>query len=101
MEIPVLIEPVKENGYRAIGAGGLSVGLAAEGRTRQEALDKLGQLLQVRLEQGAEIIPLPLPSQPHPWSQDFGWLRDDPLLPAWRQAMEAYRQQLDEDPDAL
>lgn len=101
MEIPVLIEPVQENGYRAIGAGGLSLGLAAEGETRQEAIDKLGRLVQMRLRQGAEIIPLQLPSEPHPWSQDFGWLQDDPLLPAWRQAMEEYRRQLDQDAEAL
>ena len=101
MEIPVLIEPVQENGYRAIGAGGLSLGLAAEGETRQEAIDKLGRLVQVRLLQGAEIIPVQLPPAPHPWSQDFGWLQDDPLLTAWRQAMEEYRQQLDSDPEAL
>lgn len=29
------------------------------------------------------------------------WTRDDPLYEAWREAMEDYRRQLDEDPNVL
>ena len=41
MEVPVIIEPVAGNGYRAIGAGGLSVGLTAGGATPKEAGNKI------------------------------------------------------------
>ena len=36
-----------------------------------------------------------------PWKQDAGYLHDDPLYEPWRAAMEEYRRQLDEDPEAL
>jgi hypothetical protein len=101
VEIPVLLEPVAGNGYRAIGTEGLSVGLTAEGATREEAMDKLGDLVKARITGGAEIRPLQVAAGPHPWSDQAGWLRDDPMYDAWRQAMEDYRNKLDEDPDAL
>lgn len=102
MELSILIEPVAGNGYRATGTGGLTAGLTAEGTTREEAINKIGELIQSRITAGAEILPLPAPAKgPHPWSQDAGYLRGDPMLDAWRQAMEDYRQRLDENPDAL
>jgi hypothetical protein len=102
VEIPVLLEPVAGNGYRATGTEGLSVGLTAEGATREEAMDKLGELVKARISRGAEIRPLQVAaSGPHPWSHFAGCLRDDPMYDAWRQAMEEYRRKLDEDPDAL
>lgn len=101
MEIPVIVEPVAGNGYRAIGTTGLSVGLIAEGTTREEAMEKLRELVKVRAAKGAEIRPLHVAPGPHPFSDQAGWLRGDPMYDAWRQAMEDYRRQLDEDPDAL
>jgi hypothetical protein len=101
VEIPILIEPVAGNGYRAIGTEGLSVGLAAEGATREEAMNKLGELIKARVAKGAEVRPLRVTAGPHPWSDQAGSLRDDPMYDAWRQAMEDYRRRLDEDPDAL
>jgi hypothetical protein len=101
VEVPVLIEPVTENGYRAIGAGGLSLGLSAEGDTREEAMEKIRELVKARVARGAEIRPLQVPAGPHPWSAQAGWLRDDPMFDAWQQAIEEYRRQRDEDPDAL
>jgi len=102
VELSVLIEPVAGNGYRATGTGGLTAGLTAEGTTREEAINKIGELLQSRITAGAEILPLRVAATgPHPWSQDAGYLRGDPMLDAWQKAMEEYRQRLDEDPDAL
>jgi len=48
VEVPVIIEPVAGNGYRAIGAGGLSVGLTAEGATVAEAVDRLANQVRTR-----------------------------------------------------
>ena len=35
------------------------------------------------------------------WKQDAGYLADDPLYQPWRDAMQEYRRDLDEDPEAL
>jgi hypothetical protein len=98
MEIPVLIEPVAGNGYRATGGSPFAV--TAEGATREEALGKLRELIQHKLAGGAELVRLPVGPEEHPWAKFAGTLRaDDPMVKEWRQAMEEYRQKMDEDPD--
>lgn len=101
MEVPVIIEPVTGNGYRATGAGGLSVGLSAEGTTAAEAINRLAEQVRTRLHAGAMITDLSVVATAIPWNQDAGYLRDEPLYGPWREAMEEYRRQLDEDPEAL
>ena len=101
MEIPVIIEPVTANGYRVTGAGGLSVGLTAEGATAAEAIDRLAEQIQTRLHAGAKLAELSVATGAAPWKQDAGYLHDDPLYQPWREAMEEYRRKLDEDPEAL
>jgi hypothetical protein len=97
VEIPILIEPVTGNGYRA--SGGEPFALAAEGATREEALQKLRELIQDRMAAGAEVVSLDVPPGRHPWSSFAGMLRDDSLFGAWKQAMAEYRRKMDEDPD--
>jgi hypothetical protein len=101
MEIPVIVEPVAGDGYRATGAGGLSVGLTAEGATPAEAMGRLLAQVQTRLKAGATLTRLSVAAGPAGWKQDAGYLRDEPLYEPWRAAMEEYRRSLDEDPDAL
>ena len=101
MDVPVIIEPVTGNGYRATGAGGLSVGLTAEGATAAEAIDRLADQVRVRVNAGAKVAQVNVVAGAAPWTQDAGYLRDDPLYEPWRAAMEEYRRQLDEDPEAL
>ncbi len=101
MEVPVIIEPVAGNGYRATGAGGLSVGLTAEGATAAEAIDRLADQVRMRVDAGATLAELNVAATEAPWSQDAGYLRDDPLYEPWRAAMDEYRRRLDEDPEAL
>ncbi len=101
MEVPVIVEPLAGNGYRATGAGGLSVGLTAEGATPAEAIDRLAVQVHARLSAGAELVQLSVPVGAAPWKQDAGYLRDEPLYEAWREAMEENRRRLDEDLDAL
>jgi hypothetical protein len=101
MEVPVIIEPVTGNGYRVTGAGGLSLGLTAEGATAEEALNRLAEQLRTRLDAGAKLTELSVNAEAAPWTQDAGYLRDDPLYEPWREAMEEYRRTLDEDPEAL
>jgi hypothetical protein len=101
VEVPVIIEPVTGNGYRATGAGGLSVGLTAEGATAAEAIDRLVDQVRMRVDAGAKLAELSVAAGAAPWKQDAGYLHDDPLYEPWREAMEEYRRQLDEDPGAL
>lgn len=101
MEVPVIIEPVNGNGYRVTGAGGLSVGLTAEGATAAEAIERLVDQVRMRMNAGAKLAELSVAASAAPWKQDAGYLHDDPLYESWREAMEAYRRQLDEDPEAL
>jgi hypothetical protein len=101
VEIPVIVEPLAGNGYRATGAGGLSVGLTAEGASPAEAMDRLAVQVQARLTAGAELAQLRVPADMARWKQDAGYLRDEPLYEPWREAMEENRRKLDEDPDAL
>ena len=101
MEVPVIIEPVSGNGYRVTGAGGLSLGLTAEGATAAEAIDRLSQQIQSRLHAGAKLAELSFVTGAAAWRQDAGYLHDDPLYQPWRDAMEEYRRKLGEDPEAL
>ncbi len=95
MRLPVFIEPVANNGYRARGACDLS----AEGATPAEALGNLQKLIDARLKDGASITSLDVPSQENPWQQFAGMFKDDPLFDDWQKAIADYRRQVDEDPD--
>jgi hypothetical protein len=101
VEIPVIIEPLAGNGYRVTGAGGLSVGLAAEGPIAAEAIDQLVEQVRTPLRTGAKLAELSVAAGAAPWTQDAGYLGDEPLFEPWREAMEEYRHKLDEDPEAL
>jgi hypothetical protein len=101
VEVPVIVEPVTGNRYRVIGAGGLSAGLSAEGATAEEAIDRLADQVRMRVNAGAKLADLSVVASAAPWVQDAGYLRDDPLYEPWREAMEDYRRQLEEDPEAL
>ena len=53
MKIPVLIEPVKDNGFRASGLGPDEV--VGEGRTDTEALLNLREAIESRIRAGAKL----------------------------------------------
>jgi hypothetical protein len=99
MQIPVVIEPVAGNGYRATGVEPL--GLSAEGGTRAEALAKLRQQLQDRLREGTELVTLDITTRPteNPWVEFAGMFKDDPYFDEWQQAIAENRRKLDEDPE--
>jgi hypothetical protein len=99
--VPIIIETVAGNGFRATGAGGLSVGLIAEGATAAEAIERLAEQVRLRVNAGAKLADLAVPENAAPWKQDAGYLKDDPLYEPWLEAMEAYRRKLDEDAEAL
>ncbi|HMC63975.1 MAG TPA: hypothetical protein VKI65_03475 [Gemmataceae bacterium] len=100
MQIPVLIEPVAGNGYRA--RGGKPLPLCAEGATRAEALAKLKEQLQARLSNGAELVAIEVPSQENPWLRMAGMYDpNDPDVQGWIEEMKRYREEVEQDPNYL
>jgi predicted RNase H-like HicB family nuclease len=99
MQIPVLVERLKGNGYRARGKDPFAV--SAKGATREEALAKLRAKIQTRLKNGTEIVGLEVGPQPHPWMEFAGMFKDDPMFDEWQKAIAEYRRQVDNDPDYL
>jgi predicted RNase H-like HicB family nuclease len=97
MKIPVLVERVKGNGYRARGTEPFAV--SAKGSTREEALTKLRTKIEARLKKGTELVGLEVGSRPHPWMQFAGMFKDDPQIEDWVKSMAEYRQQVEDDPD--
>jgi hypothetical protein len=101
MQIPVLLEKVKGNGYRARGTEPFAI--SARGSTREEALAKLRTKIQARLEKGkgTELVGLEIAPEPHPWMEFAGIFKDDPWIDDWKRSIEEYRQKVEDDPDAL
>jgi hypothetical protein len=99
MQIPVLVERVKGNGYRARGTEPFAI--SAKGATREEALNKLRAKIQTRLKNGTELVGLEVDPQPHPLAKFAGMFKDDPLFDDWQKAITEYRRQVDNDPDCL
>jgi len=99
MQMSVLVEPLKGNGYRVRSAE--PFGVSAEGATREEALAKLRDQVARKIADGAEVTPLEVGPFVHPWARFAGtWREDDPFIAEWQKEVEEYRRQIDEDPDA-
>jgi len=97
MQIPVLIESVSGNGFRA--RGGEPLALSAEGTMRDEAIARLKSLIADRLAVGAELISLDVETMGHPLAPVPGWSEADPLLDEWQEAIATYRRRVENDPD--
>ncbi len=98
MQIPILIEPLVGNGFRA--RSGEPFALTAEGSTREEALQKLQQLINDRRAAGAEVVALEIGPHRLP-PPPFAGRQADPLLEEWKRAKAEYRQQVEDDPNYL
>jgi hypothetical protein len=96
MQIPVLVERVKNNGYRARGKEPFAV--SARGATREEALAKLRAKIQARLKNGTEIVGLEVGPHPHPLAEFAGMFKDDPDFQDVLKIMAHNRKKMDEDP---
>lgn len=97
MNIPVVLEPIAGNGYRASGS---PFDVTAEGATEEETLTKLRELIEQRLEAGARLVEFEVrKSKTRPWMRFAGtWKPGDPFIEQWKQAVEEYRRKMDEDP---
>jgi predicted RNase H-like HicB family nuclease len=97
MQIPVLVEPVANNGFRARAGEPLAV--SAEGATPEEALHNLRAALERQLTNGKQLRSLDL-APDNPWLALAG-MHDpnDPLIQEWKREMAAYRQEFEDDPN--
>src|SRR2546430_5237944 len=96
MQVPVLVERIKGNGYRARGKEPFAV--SARGATREEALAKLRAKIQTRLKNGTEIVGLEVGPQPHPLAEFAGMFKDDPDFEDVLKIMADNRKSMNEDP---
>ena|SRR5438105_726690 len=98
MSIHVLIERLANNGFRATSGEPLAV--SVEAPTREEALAQLKKRLLARLKNGAELVPLDMAPEAHPWMEFAGMYdADDPAVQEWENAMADYRRKIDENPE--
>jgi predicted RNase H-like HicB family nuclease len=99
MEIPILIENLDGNGYRA--RAGEPFSLSAEGATTEEARVRLKQAIAERLASGAlQLSTINLPGPPpekHSAHLFAGWLPDDELTREWLAIMAEKRREADQD----
>ncbi len=95
----VLIEPTESGNYAATILG-LS-DCKAEGATKEEALTKLNQVVNERLQK-AEIVSLEIdnPKAEHPWMKFAGRFKDDPQFDEMLEYIEQYRRELDAEAEA-
>src|SRR5437870_5578323 len=97
MQVPVLIEQVAGNGYRA--RAGEPFGWSAEGATPDEALRALNEVVSRQVAAGARVAAIEVPVKEHPLLAYAGTWKDHPLLDDWRQAITEYRQTAENDTD--
>jgi predicted RNase H-like HicB family nuclease len=100
MDISVVVEKVADNGYEATSY--VPTYVVAQGRTRQEALDRLYDQLRGRLS-SAEVVTLSIPllGDEHPWKAIAGSWRESPDRSAIERNLQEYRQQVNADPERL
>jgi hypothetical protein len=94
MDLTVFIEQLDEQTYRAETSQPIT--LITEGRTREEAVERLRVLAIQRLTAG-EVVCLEIPEvgAPHPWIPFAGIWKDHPDLDAVLEHIAAKRRQLD------
>ncbi len=98
MKIPVLIEPVKDNGFRASGLNPDDV--VGEGKTHTEALLNLRKAIESRIRAGAKLTYLEVAAEAASLEPAAGIFKpNDPLVQEWKEIMAENRRREDEAPD--
>jgi len=90
----VLVENQEDGGVSATVLG--LPDFKGSGVTKQEALEKLIQLLQER-EPEIVTLEIELPQTEHPWMKFAGMHKDDPQFDEMLEYIEEYRRELDAD----
>lgn len=94
MQLTIWVERIDEQTYRAEIAQPVS--LAAQGCTREEAVERLCELAKQRLSTGDVIqLDLSVETATHSWAPFAGIWKDHPEFDAWRNTLAEQRRQLD------
>ncbi len=96
MEIPVLLEPLPDGGFTA--RSGEPLELTARGDSPDSALLNLRDLIETRIASGSLLTTIEVPNTSAGRHPGAGIYRDEPLFDQWRAAVDAYRQQIEDDP---
>ncbi|MDH3716631.1 MAG: hypothetical protein OES79_00795 [Planctomycetota bacterium] len=98
MDVAVVLERVEGNGYRATAFA--PAPLVAEASTREEAMDKLRDMICEKLS-SAELVQLRIPELKvaDPWLAYAGVWRDNPDVAEIEENMKEYRRAVDADSD--
>lgn len=96
MTLSIFVQPKTENGYLAKVLGWPEI--IVEGRTKEEALEKIKTELDLKLGEG-EIIRLQYkpPIDKHPWMRFAGMWKDDSTFDDFLEELRAYREELDKE----
>jgi hypothetical protein len=92
MQIPILIEPIEGDRYRA--RAGEPFAMSVEGDTKYEAFQKLQALIFGRISAGAELMALEVPLA-HPLSLCAGIAKNDPVFDEFLAAIAENRRRED------
>lgn len=91
MQIPVLIESLPDNGFRA--SGGEPFPIVAEGATAEEALAQFKDRVAEKLRNGAMVASIEVQTGNHPWLEFAGMFDEaDPLIHEWLETMKQQRE---------
>jgi hypothetical protein len=97
MQIPILLEPLANSGFRA--TAGQPLDLRADGATPEDAMRNLRLAVDDELSRGKQIVLLDVPAA-NPWLAMAGTVDpNDPLTQEWQEEMAAYRREKDNDPN--
>jgi hypothetical protein len=100
MNVSVMLEQVKDNGYRATAL--VPTPLVAEAPTRDEAVDRIRTLISEKLSRAELIhVEIAVATHPNPWLAIAGTWRDHPDVDEVVENIKAYRREIDADPDRL
>jgi len=95
MQIPVLVEPVANNGFRARTGEPLPV--SADGGTPEEAVGNLRAAMDRQLKDGKQLRSVDIASE-NPWLAMAGMHdSNDQVVQEWKQEMAVYRQEIEDD----
>ena len=94
MNVTVLLERVDAETYRAITSQ--PIALETEGSSREEAIQRLRQLVEQRLATGELIeMDIPVAQETNPWIAFAGVWKDHPDFEAFLENVSEHRRQVD------
>jgi hypothetical protein len=95
MQIPVVVESIGNNHFRAQGPE--PFGFAAEGSTSDEALQNLRSQIEHSAATGKQVLMMEVPQGTvGPRADIIGIFKDNPLFDEWQKTI-GQRRQVDED----